>query len=171
MSVQGWLGQLRGTFFPKKNRSSQRRRRSKSSMQSNVQPLEERILLSGTPIASELRLNTTTRLPQVSDSRANQTVAGLPNGGFISVWESLGQDGSGWGVYGQSFDAGGNRAGVEFRINEKTRFNQRAPSVVVSSDGRFAVAWQSFHQDGSCVGVGARIYNADGTAATAEFLV
>jgi hypothetical protein len=30
-------------------------------------------------------------------------VAGLSNGGFVAVWRSLDQDGSGYGIYGQRF--------------------------------------------------------------------
>ncbi|MCA9012609.1 MAG: hypothetical protein KDB01_22815, partial [Planctomycetaceae bacterium] len=171
MSLQLWSKQIRRTVSELMSRSTRRNRREKTWKSSEIQPLEERVLLSGTPVATEVLLNSTTRLPQISDFRANQAVAGLPNGGFVSVWESLAQDGSGWGVYGQTFDESGNRVGTEFRINQQTRFSQQAPSVDVSADGRFVVAWQSFHQDGSVNSVIARIFNADGSAATNEFLV
>lgn len=35
------------------------------------------------------------------------SVTGLSNGDFVIVWESYGQDGSEWGVYGQQYTASG----------------------------------------------------------------
>lgn len=171
MSLQLWSKQIRRTVSELMSRSTRRNRRRRAWRSLDIQPLEVRLLLSGTPVATEVLLNSTTRLPQISDFRANQAVAGLPGGGFVSVWESLGQDGSGWGVYGQTLDESGNQVGTEFRIDQQTRFSQQAPSIDVSADGRFAVAWQSFHQDGSINSVVARIYNANGSAATDKFLV
>jgi hypothetical protein len=171
MSLKTQLGSFRRFISYSGCFGSRRKPRFKKWSHVGPQALEHRILLSSTPIASEVRLNTTTQLPQVSDSRANQTVEGLPTGGFISVWESLQQDGSGWGVFGQRLDAAGNRVGTEFQVNQRTRFNQRAPSVHVAADGRIVVAWQSLHRDGSVNAVIARIYNANGTAATEEFIV
>ncbi len=171
MSLKKLLESFRRSIPYSGRSGSRRKRRFNTWSHTGPQVLEQRILLSGTPIVSELRLNATTHLPQISDSRANQTVAGLPGGGFVSVWESLRQDGSGWGVFGQRFDGTGNRMGAVFQVNQQTRFNQQAPSVDVATDGRSVVAWQSFHQDGSVNAVIARIYNVNGTAATDEFIV
>ena len=47
---------------------------------------------------SEFQVNTWT-----TDYQWNPSITSLPNGGFVVVWESKGQDGSGWGVYGRIF--------------------------------------------------------------------
>ena len=66
---------------------------------------------------------------------------------------SSGQDGSGFGVYAQRYNASGAAVGSEFRVNTTTASNQSAPSVAVDADGDFVVAWQSSGQDGSSFGV------------------
>lgn len=151
-----------------------RRLRIRKRAPQRVEPLEERVLLSGTGGTDgtpEIRLNETTDHWQGTVINANQATAALPSGGFVSVWTSYRQDGSVYGVYGQRFSRSGDRIGPEFRVNETTKRSQRAPSVDVAEDGRFAVVWQSHRQDSSNFGVFARLYNADGTPATDEFRV
>ena len=57
---------------------------------------------SGTAVGSEFQVNTYTTGDQEYSS-----VAGAANGNFTIVWTSNGKDGSGYGVYGQNFTAGG----------------------------------------------------------------
>jgi hypothetical protein len=139
--------------------------------QIGVESLETRTLLDATAIASELLLNTQTDNVQQFDAHVNQTVAGLPGGGFVAVWQSQRQDGSGWEIFAQRFDAAGAKVGTEFQVNQSTRYNQRGATVAAASDGRFVVTWQSFGQDGSSTGVIARTFNAVGTATGNEFSV
>jgi hypothetical protein len=61
--------------------------------------------------------------------------------------------------------------GSEFQVNLTTASNQQAPRVAVAADGHYVVVWQSNNQDGSKLGVYARIYNADGTARSGEIAV
>ena len=35
-------------------------------------------------------------------------ISGFNDGGFVVVWESYGQDGSSWGVFGQLFNPDGS---------------------------------------------------------------
>ncbi len=128
-------------------------------------------MLDASAIATELLLNTQTAKAQAFDHHVNQTVAGLPDGGFVSVWQSGRQDGSGWGIFGQRFDAAGVKVGTEFQANQTTRFNQRGASVAAADDGRFVVTWQSFRQDGSSIGIVARVFAADGSPSSSEFVV
>ncbi len=99
------------------------------------------------------------------------TVASDADGNFVVVWQSSGQDGSGGGIYGQRYDAGGNTVGSEFRVNTYTSSTQADPAVAMAPDGRFVVTWSSFGQDGSSRGVYAQLYAADGTPNGDEFLV
>jgi len=76
------------------------------------------------------------------------SIATLENGGVVVVWESVGQDGSGEGIYGQRFNAQGIRVGSEFLINQSTAANQSDPSVTALNGGKFVVGWLSQSQNG-----------------------
>jgi hypothetical protein len=96
------------------------------------------------------------------NAQTNVKVAPLTGGGFVAVWQSMGQDGGLEGVFGQRFSASGQKAGGEFRVNSFTNFDQSNPSVAGGSDGGFIVAWQSKGQDGSQEGIYAQRYDSSG---------
>lgn len=103
-----------------------------------------RLTSAGLPIGSEFLVNTYT-----TGSQRNPAVAADSSGDFVVVWESLGQDGSAYGVFGQRFSSDGVPRGSEFRVNITTLENQRAASVAASDDGGFVVVWQSNSQESS----------------------
>ena len=90
----------------------------------------------GQPVGSELQVNSET----VGDQN-DPALAMNAAGAFVVVWTSSGQDGSGDGVFGQSFDASGRRVGGELPINVTREGDQRDPSVAISGSGSFVVAW------------------------------
>jgi hypothetical protein len=53
---------------------------------------------NGNKVGSEFQVNTWT-----TDFQGVPSITSLSNGGFVVVWESDGQDGSSWGVYGRIF--------------------------------------------------------------------
>src|SRR5262245_19375021 len=70
------------------------------------------------------------------------TIGSDAAGNFVVAWESDTQEGSSnYGIFGQRFDAEGQRIGGEFHVNSDTFGNQRRPSVAVSPLGWFTVAW------------------------------
>jgi hypothetical protein len=77
----------------------------------------------------------------------------------VVVWVSVGQAGSGAGVFGQRYDAQGTRDGPEFLVRSFTTGQVAYPSVASSRRG-FVVAWQS-EQDGSGSGIFAQRYRGD----------
>ncbi|MCG7392258.1 cadherin domain-containing protein [Microvirga sp. ACRRW] len=80
-------------------------------------------------------------------------VTALKDGGWVVVWQSAGQDGSGNGIYLQAFDKDGNAAGpADMLVNTTTAGNQEMPSVTALSDG-WIVTWQSAGQDGDGYGI------------------
>jgi hypothetical protein len=112
-----------------------------------------------------------------SESTANATTAGtqqfpavaaLPGGGFAIVWESLGQDGDGAGVYGRVFNDSGTAVGGEFLVNGTTLLDQKAPRIGARPDGSLVVIWQSWLQDGSEWGVFVRRMGTDGVPLGSE---
>jgi Ca2+-binding RTX toxin-like protein len=98
----------------------------------------QRYNAQGNALGSEFRVNTYT----TSDQDVPSVIV-LNDGGFVVVWESLGQDGSGDGIYGQRYDADSNPAGSEFRVNTYTDSYQQGASLAALSGGGFVVTWMS----------------------------
>ncbi|WP_345324532.1 DUF4347 domain-containing protein, partial [Novipirellula rosea] len=126
----------------------------------------QRFNSSGVAQGSNTKANTYTSSTQVSPE-----IAVADNGSFVIVWESNGQDGSGYGVYGQRFNANGTTSGSEFRANTTISGNQWLPSVAAASDGSFVVSWESSNQDGSGYGIYAQRFDATATKLGGEILV
>ena len=119
----------------------------------------------GQALSTEFLVNSTT-----TNRQENSDIAMDDSGDSVIVWQSYGQDGSDWGVYGQRISATGAFVGGEFRVNSATNDKQVDPRVAMDADGDFAVAWASFLQDGNGYGVYAKRYSAAG-AAGPEFRV
>jgi hypothetical protein len=98
-------------------------------------------------------------------------VAADAAGHFVVVWQSYTQDGSGWSIFGQRYDAAGAAQGGEFRINTYTTGHQRNPAVAMDAGGNFVVVWHSFDQDGSDAGVFGQRFDAGGAPRGSEFQV
>lgn len=98
---------------------------------------------AGQPAAGPFRLNTFTYGDQFAPRLA---VCGST---WLSVWQSLGQDGSREGIYGQFFGAGGQLMGVEFRVNSDPGSRQLHPLVASDGRKRFLTAWSSFGTSGT----------------------
>ena len=105
------------------------------------------------PVGSEFRVNTYT-----TSGQRYPSVAMDSDGDFVVSWQSLGQDGSSYGIYAQRYDNAGVAQGAEFRVNTYTTSQQFYPSVAMDNDGDFVVSWQSFEQDGSNDGIYAQRY-------------
>ncbi len=82
----------------------------------------------------------------------------LPNGGFITVWDSRRQEHGGYAVVAQRFDSFGRAVGGEVAVNAFTRGMQERPATAASGDAVWFV-WQSHGQDGSGSGIVARRFD------------
>ncbi|WP_152539446.1 calcium-binding protein [Methylomicrobium lacus] len=100
--------------------------------------------ITGEAITHEIKANTFTRYDQKEPA-----VAALKDGGFVVVWQSMLQDGSYRGIYGQRFDNDGNKVGEEFQANTKVADSQKEPTVTGLDDGGFVVSWVAEYQDGN----------------------
>ncbi len=110
-----------------------------------------------TPVGNEFQVN-----PATGSDNTSARVAMDNAGDTVVIWSSYGQDGSGWGVYGQRFDSNGNALGGEFQVNTTTAGDQMYPDVAMNQYGQFAVTWSSNGQDGSGWGVYLQEYDATG---------
>jgi hypothetical protein len=81
-------------------------------------------------------------------------------GNFVVAWQRS-WDGSGSGIYARGFNAEGAPLGDEIAVNSETEGDQRAPSVALTGDGRFAVLWQSY-------GVSGQLFAGPGTRLGSE---
>lgn len=84
------------------------------------------------------------------------------SGGFVAVWESFGQDGSGRGVFGQRFDENGSPVGGEFQANSYTTGDQRLPQVACDSTGACVVVWEGQRVGDDTQGIALRVYDNTG---------
>ena len=126
----------------------------------------QRYNAAGVTQGSEFRVNTYT-----TNNQTQSSVAMDADGDFVVTWNSSGQDGSNYGIYGQRYNATGAAQGSEFRVNTYTTSTQRFSAVAMDADGDFVVTWHSSGQDGSNYGVYGQRYNATGAAQGSEFRV
>ena len=63
---------------------------------------------------------------------------------YLATWNSVAQDGSQQGVFGQFVHADGSLTGLEFRVNTTTASQQMHPAVAADGVSRFLVVWTSF---------------------------
>jgi len=117
----------------------------------------QRYLSSGAIDGAKFRVNTDT-----SGSRGRPAIAVLADKGYVITWMSNGQDGSGYGIYAQRYDAFGVAYGLEFQVNTYTIGDQRYPAIAALPDGGFIITWMSDGQDGSGYGIYGQRFNSNG---------
>ena len=120
----------------------------------------------GSPVGSEVQINQHTVGEQYVPA-----VAGAPDGRFVVVWQSDGQDGHNGGVFGLRYDAGGIPVGGEFQVNDFAVDDQREPDIAMDDVGGFVVAWASYSQDGDGSGIFARRFDSGANPLGGEFQV
>jgi Ca2+-binding RTX toxin-like protein len=129
----------------------------------------QRFDADGNKVGGEVEVNTTTNFQQRFPS-----VTTTADGGLLAVWQSRHEGGgSSAGVYGQNFDANGNKVGGEIQFNTTTAGNQMYPLVRhldYTVDGPMVVAWYGQLSDGT-TGIAQQLLNADGTKNGPEKIV
>jgi hypothetical protein len=113
------------------------------------------------------------------NAQVTPAIATLTNGNVIVAWASYNQlsSSSQQDVYAQILSLAGAKSGGEFLVNQFTAFNQRSPAVAALNNGRFVVVWVSEQQrwtddgDPPSVDIYGRVYDGNGTAVGAEFLI
>lgn len=99
--------------------------------------------------------------------------AALDNGGYVTTWQSIGQDGFVSGIFAQRYDSLGNKAGAEFQVNTVTAGDQYRPAITALQDGGFVIVWESNSNDIDPDGFGimAQRFDANGNKLGDEYLV
>lgn len=101
---------------------------------------------SGVATGAEFRVSGTTAYGQQISS-----AAAMPDGGFVMTWQSGHQDGSGWGIYAERFDAAGHAVGGEVLVNHTTTGDQVKPHVAAIDADHYVVTWTGPDGDGTGV--------------------
>lgn len=96
-----------------------------------------------------------------------------PSGDFVVVWDDWGSVGRYSTVFGRRFDSSGNpMEASEFQVNSYTTGGHYYPSIGVSGDGSFIVAWEWEPVSMFGLGIHARRFASSGAALDAgEFQV
>ena len=74
---------------------------------------------------------------RTDSEQSNASVAMDADGDYVATWVSNGQDGNGFGVFGQRFSANGAKAGDAFLVNTEKNLAQENPSIAIDADGDF----------------------------------
>ncbi len=109
-----------------------------------LQELEDRRLLSVTPVGAEFRVNTTTQNAQQTFPQTPQAVAVNPTtGDYVVVWSSKHQFSTDtWDVFVQRYNAAGVAQGSETLVTAHVDGNNHQyASVAMSASGSFVVTW------------------------------
>ncbi|MEQ9260482.1 MAG: CARDB domain-containing protein [Roseovarius sp.] len=114
----------------------------------------------------EFRVNTTT-----ADNQISPVIAALADGGFVVAWQSLGTDGSDYGVYAQRYRKTGATFGAEVRVNTRTGRRQHQPALIALADSGYIVTWASGKQDGSGFGIFGQRFDSANDKQDVEFQV
>lgn len=107
----------------------------------------------------------------VSRDDQNSTVVSIDgNGDFIVFWSNNSYDGKNRGIYGQRFNAKGERLGKEFQLNGLTSTKPIDLAIDSDVEGNFTVLWSTTKEDGN-TGIYGRQYDYQGLAKGEEFQV
>ncbi len=124
----------------------------------------QRIDSAGSFKGNEFKINTYT---QSSQSMPSVTSNGTD---YMVTWQSLLQDGSNEGIYGQRINSLGNLQGNEFRVNTYTT-NYQDHSSLASNGTDYLIIWASEGQDGSHRGIYGQSVDSAGNFIGDEFRV
>ncbi|MBI1345433.1 hypothetical protein GC163_04010 [bacterium] len=169
--VRHWLRALRSRGLSQFRARRERRQPRPLQVPALTQAYEPRLLLSASPVGSEFQVNTFTTSAQSLYIESSQSIATDADGNFVVTWASFAQDGNGYGIFAQRYDAAGVAQGSEFQVNTYTTGTQIYSAVAMDADGDFVITWSSNGQDGSGDGIFAQRYNAAGVAQGTEFQV
>lgn len=113
-------------------------------------------------LAQTFVVNTYTTSDQVE-----ATLHKAPDGTFLVLWESTGQDGDGDTVVARKLDSDGMPVGSEIVVNTVTAGDQSHPEATALTDSRYIVVWNA----AANTDVRGRFLNSDGTPAGGEIVL
>jgi len=137
--------------------------------------LAQRYDAAGTPLGGQFRVNTYTPNYQYRPLTSSDA-----KGNFVVVWGSQYQDGDGYGVFAQRYDANGAPRGGEFQVNTYTTGYQGSSylylinntGVAMNASGNFIVVWGSYSNGtGNFSAIEGQRFDANGVRVGTEFRI
>ncbi len=113
----------------------------------------QRFSSAGVALGAEFVVNSVTIGTQHEPS-----IAALDDGGFVVTWSSDNQDGSGFGISRQQYDANGVAVGTELRVNQTLTGDQDNSVVIGLANGGYAVTWENGTSNSN---ISARLFDND----------
>ena len=154
----------------KRKRKTRRHERSnQNTMSRMVEQAEARLLLTTAAAGDQFLVAEAAGFTATPPTTAVQS-----SGAFTGVWESFEEDGSGFGIFAQRFDAAGTPlAPANFQVNSYVAGEQSASAIAGDEAGNVLIVWQSKGQDDVDVsfGIYGQWYDSLGAAIGTEFLV
>lgn len=89
----------------------------------------------------------------LAGNRGHPCVTTDGRGEYLAVWDSLGEDGDCYGVFGQCCTSDGELHGGTLGLNTFATGRQWYPDAAMSPDGDYVVVWISEDQDGAGYGI------------------
>lgn len=132
----------------------------------NANVSAQRYAADGTPVGTEFQVNST-----AFSGNTVPAVAMDDDGDFVVAWIDFGDDGSGYGVFGQRYDAAGQPQGINFPVNTTTANSQSRADVAMDADGDFVVVWEDNQFGNSSRAIRGQRYSAAGAALGTEMLI
>ncbi|MDG3444699.1 RTX toxin, partial [Nitrospirillum amazonense] len=93
---------------------------------------------SGNTVGGKIRVNSYT-----TGDESQPSVVATADGGYMVAWRANAEDGSGYGIYAQRYDANNVAVGGEVRLNDTTAGDQNQPALAVQADGAIIASWAS----------------------------
>ncbi len=126
----------------------------------------QRFADDGSLQGGEIRVNDTTE-----NNQYFAACTALSDGGWVTTWISVNQDGSGEGIYQQRFDAYGSAIGGEMQVNTTAASDQTTPAIAALADGGWVTTWASYDLAASSWEIYQQRYDHTGTAIDGEVRV
>lgn len=118
-----------------------------------------------TPQGSEILVSTSN-----AGNQSEPQITSLANGAFVVTWQSR-DGGTGLDIRGRVFTTDGTPVtGGDFLVSTTNAENQLQPQITSLANGGFVVTWLS-SDNGSDYDVRGRVFAADGTPVSSDFLV
>jgi len=107
--------------------------------------------------------------PSTAFCRQSPAVATDAAGDFVVVWASNEESGGLHGIFGQLYGSTGQLQGSRISVSTTAAYDDLAPTVAMTADGRFLVAWQANEPSGWSIL--ARAFQVGGTMPSGEIAV
>lgn len=116
----------------------------------------QRFNATGMSQGAEFRVNAIT-----TGNQAFSDISLDADGDFVVTWVDVLNEGDGYGVYAQRYNATGVTQGAQFLVNTTTILNQSNPAIALDATGDFVIAWDSYAQDTDNFGIAAQRYRSN----------